>query len=43
MLRPIQPSARQYTLGFSNNYLMRGVVKALAAEGFILEPVSYPR
>lgn len=43
MLRPIQPGARQYTLGFSNNYLMRGVVRALASEGFIPEPVSYSR
>ncbi|MDE3737854.1 Fic family protein [Metapseudomonas resinovorans] len=40
MLRPIQPNARQYTLGFSNNYLIRGVIRALAAEGFIPEPVA---
>jgi len=35
MLQPITEGARQYTIGFSNNYLMRGVVHALASEGFI--------
>lgn len=35
MLQPIKPGARQYTLGFSNNYLMRGIILALSAEGFI--------
>lgn len=35
MLQPIQEGARQYTIGFSNNYLMRGVVRALSNEGFI--------
>ncbi len=35
MLQPIKEGARQYTIGFSNNYLMRGVVRALSAEGFI--------
>ena len=35
MLLPINEGARQYTLGFSNNYLMRGIVRALSAEGFI--------
>lgn len=35
MLQPIKEGARQYTIGFSNNYLMRGVVHALSNEGFI--------
>ena len=35
MLQPITKGARQYTIGFSNNYLMRGVVQALSDEGFI--------
>lgn len=35
MLQPIQDGARQYTIGFSNNYLMRGVIRALAEEGFV--------
>lgn len=35
MLRPIKEGGRQYTLGFSNNFLMRGVIQALADEGFI--------
>lgn len=39
MFRPVVEGARQYTIGFSNNYLIRGVVKALRDEGFIPEPV----
>lgn len=35
MLQPIEPGARQYTLGFSNSYLIRGVILALSNEGFI--------
>ncbi len=35
MLHPIAPNARQYTLGFDNSYLMRGVIHALAQESFI--------
>jgi Fic family protein len=35
MLQPVSEGSRQYTFGFSNNYLMRGVIKALSAEGFI--------
>jgi Fic family protein len=35
MLQPIKEGARQYTIGFSNNNLMRGVIRALSAEGFI--------
>ncbi|MGS0755261.1 Fic family protein [Roseateles sp. GG27B] len=40
MLQPIAPNARQYTLGFENSYLMRGVIHALSAEGFISAPLS---
>jgi Fic family protein len=35
MLEPVKEGARQYTIGFSNNYLMRGIVRALSDEGFI--------
>ncbi len=35
MLQPIKEGARQYTIGFSNNYLMRGIIRALSVEGFI--------
>ncbi len=41
MLQPIKEGARQYTIGFSNNYLMRGVIRALSEEGFI--PASLNR
>ena len=40
MLQPITEGARQYTIGFSNNYLMRGVVRALSDEGFIPSALS---
>jgi Fic family protein len=35
LLRPTQPGARQYAIGFSHNMLLRGVVRALTEEGFI--------
>lgn len=35
MLQPTKPYARQYTIGFDNSYLMRGVIHALSNEGFI--------
>jgi Fic family protein len=35
MLQPVSEGSRQYTFGFSNNYLMRGVIRALSKEGFI--------
>jgi Fic family protein len=35
MLQPIHPDARQYTIGFSNNTLLRGVIRALTERGFI--------
>lgn len=40
MLQPIKPGARQYTLGFSNNYLMRGIIIALSEEGFIPQTLA---
>lgn len=42
MLLPISPGARQYTIGFSNNYLIRGVIKSLREEGFIPEQLDKP-
>jgi Fic family protein len=42
MLLPISEGARQYTIGFSNNYLIRGVIKALRDQGFIPEPLERP-
>ncbi|MEO6281614.1 Fic family protein [Roseateles sp.] len=35
MLRPVQADARQYTLGFSNSLLLRGVLRALTDRGFV--------
>ncbi|MDD1014475.1 Fic family protein [Pseudomonas rubra] len=43
MLVPIKPNARQYTLGFSHSYLLRGVIRALTAEGFITQQLSSAR
>lgn len=40
MLHPIAPNARQYTLGFDNSYLMRGVIHALSQESFISVPLA---
>ena len=42
MLVPVSAGSRQYTLGFSNNYLVRGVIKALREQGFIPEPLDKP-
>lgn len=42
MLSPIREGSRQYTIGFSNNYLIRGVIRALSAEGFIPESLNTP-
>jgi Fic family protein len=41
MLQPVKDGARQYTIGFSNSYLMRGVVHALTHEGFIPPTLSH--
>jgi Fic family protein len=35
MLQPVRDGARQYTLGFTHNLLLRGVVKALTEQGFV--------
>ncbi|OEZ94667.1 Fic/DOC family protein [Duganella phyllosphaerae] len=35
MLQPIHEGARQYSICFTNNYLLRGIVKALTDEGFV--------
>ncbi len=40
MLQPISEGARQYSIGFSNNYLIRGVIQALSNEGFISASLS---
>ena len=40
MLQPIEPNARQYTIGFDNNFLLRGVIDALSHEGFISAPLA---
>lgn len=42
MLVPVSPGSRQYSIGFSNNYLIRGVIKALREQGFIPEPLDKP-
>jgi Fic family protein len=40
MLRPIKVGSRQYSIGFINSYLIRGVVKALREEGFVPETLD---
>lgn len=40
MLQPIHPTARQYTVGFSNNILLRGVIRALTDRGFIPDALT---
>lgn len=40
MLRPIEVNSRRYTIGFDNNYLIRGIIHALSQEGFISEPLA---
>jgi Fic family protein len=42
MLLPLTENGRQYTIGFSNNYLIRGVIKALRDQGFIPAPLEGP-
>ncbi|MBL8448222.1 MAG: Fic family protein, partial [Zoogloeaceae bacterium] len=42
MLQPVKPGARQYTIGFANNMLLRGVVRALTDEGFIPAALNAP-
>lgn len=35
MLQPVAPGARQYTIGFNHNLLLRGIIHALSEGGFI--------
>ncbi|HEX4842651.1 MAG TPA: Fic family protein [Limnobacter sp.] len=42
MLQPIRDGARQYTVGFANSYLMRGIIQALSDEGFIPDTLNRP-
>jgi hypothetical protein len=42
MLHPINPGARQYTIGFGNNTLLRGVIRSLTEEGFIPMALTRP-
>lgn len=42
MLQPIKPGARQYSIGFSRNLLLRGVVRALAEQGFVPAALAAP-
>lgn len=41
MLQPIKEDARQYAIGFCNNYLIRDIIWAVSEEGFI--PASLNR
>jgi Fic family protein len=43
MLVPIHDNARQYTVGFSNSFLIRGVIRALTAEGFVPDTLNQPK
>jgi Fic family protein len=43
MLAPIREGARQYTVGFANSFLIRGVIRALSNEGFIPDTLNRPR
>lgn len=42
MLMPVREGARQYTIGFANNVLIRGVISALYSEGFIPDALNHP-
>lgn len=42
MLQPVKAGARQYTIGFSHNTLLRGVIRALTDEGFIPPALAAP-
>jgi Fic family protein len=43
MLTPLTDKGRIYTIGFSNNYLLRGISHALEANGFIPEFLNKPQ
>ena len=40
MLQPVSEGARQYSIGFSNSYLMRGIIRALSEQGFIPDSLT---
>ncbi|MBE7942173.1 MULTISPECIES: hypothetical protein [Ramlibacter] len=40
MLQPIKEGARRYSIGFSHNMLLRGVVRALCDQGFITDALA---
>ena len=40
MLVPVRQGARQYTIGFTSSFLIRGVIHALSAEEFISAPLA---
>lgn len=40
MLVPVRQGARQYTIGFTSSYLIRGVIHALSTEEFISAPLA---
>ncbi len=42
MIRPARENARAYTISFTNNYLLRGVIRALEKEGFVQPFVKAP-
>ena len=42
MLKPIKEGSRQYAIGFSNSFLMRGIIFALSTEGFIPPSLNSP-
>lgn len=42
MLQQVEPGARRYTIGFSHNKLLRGVIHSLTEEGFIPAAVTAP-
>jgi hypothetical protein len=43
MLVPLREGARQYTVGFANNALIRGVIGSLTEEGFVPESLRQSR
>lgn len=42
LLQPISEGARQYTISFTNNYLLRSVIHTLSMEGFIPQALHAP-
>ena len=42
MLTPVREGARQYTIGFANNFLIRGIIQALSSEGYISDTLNRP-